>query len=333
MTNNVKAFKDFPCTGLAVDPIHVGTGGTRLGRVDNTIVRDPVTKVPKIPGSSLAGVYRAYAAMAKQEKDPERKDANGQPQPYYPDCAGQGAPQSDGAGGHCGQATCAICAVFGHVTFAGLAAFSDAQVLLFPVATREGPVWVTCPEALRAAGVDGCGKIDDNTVYRDREGNGHLNLGWLLLPAKPWNGDKKPLEDKLDIPCYITERLALVSDKLFTHVVNSNLEVRTSVSINPATGAAEDGALFTYEALPRGTVLHWTITCRNPKHFARNNDALKTPDCVHGVANKAHCYLKALGVGGMGARGMGRVRVPANGGGDTPCAEEAEQCKAEGVGS
>jgi len=37
--------------------------------------------------------------------------------------------------------------------------------------------------------------------------------------------------------------------------VNSNLEVRTSVSINPETGAAEEGALFTYEAIPRATVL------------------------------------------------------------------------------
>jgi CRISPR-associated protein Cmr4 len=47
---------------LAVDPVHVGTGGYRLGRVDNSIVREPGTKVPKIPGTSLHGAIRSYAA-------------------------------------------------------------------------------------------------------------------------------------------------------------------------------------------------------------------------------------------------------------------------------
>jgi len=50
---------------LALDPIHVGTGGMRLGRVDLSIVREPGTNIPKIPGTSLAGAARAYAAMQK----------------------------------------------------------------------------------------------------------------------------------------------------------------------------------------------------------------------------------------------------------------------------
>src|SRR5205823_2393349 len=50
-------------------------------------------------------------------------------------------------------------------------------------------------------------------------------------------------------------KLGLVSDRLFAHVVNSNLEVRTSVSINPETGAADSGKLFSYEAIPRDTWL------------------------------------------------------------------------------
>ena len=45
-----ESFKPFSFAGMALDPIHVGTGGARLGRVDNTIVRDPVTRIPKIPG-------------------------------------------------------------------------------------------------------------------------------------------------------------------------------------------------------------------------------------------------------------------------------------------
>ena len=52
---------------MTLDPVHIGTGGYRLGRVDNTITREPGTNLPKIPGSSIAGVTRAYTAMAIQQ--------------------------------------------------------------------------------------------------------------------------------------------------------------------------------------------------------------------------------------------------------------------------
>ena len=53
---------------LALDPVHVGTGDMRLGRVDMSIVREPGTNLPKIPGTSLAGACRTYAAMQKDGK-------------------------------------------------------------------------------------------------------------------------------------------------------------------------------------------------------------------------------------------------------------------------
>lgn len=282
-----ESFKPYRITGMAVDPIHVGTGGGRLGRVDQSIVRDPVTRVPKIPGSSLAGVYRAYAAMAKDK---------------HPDCAGQGQPDKQGKGGHCGKPECPICTVFGFARsagggFAGLAAFSDAQVLLFPVATREGPVWITCPAALRF--VDGeISGLSDAAVYRSTKGQ-PLNLGWLLLPVEPLPQGNDPLQ-WLDstIPAFIRERVATVSDKLFSQIVNSNLEVRTSVSINPETGAAEEGALFTYEALPRSTVFSWEVICKNPAHFKVGDaavDAVKDIHKVFDVVAAAHPYLNASG--------------------------------------
>lgn len=297
---------------MAVDPIHVGTGGSRLGRVDNSIVRDPVTWIPKVPGSSLAGVHRAYAAMALEDKrigdsfnDP--RDEKSQGKPFYPNCAGQGQSQDQG---HCGKKNCPICSTFGHANFAGLAAFSDAHVLLLPVPTREGPVWVTSPGALRFIGASIDAKED--VVYREE--GGALNLGWLRLEGKTWpknakenNKKKKNVKEELElleVPKHMLDFLALVSDKLFGHVVNSNLEVRTSVAINPATGAAEDGALFTYEALPRTTVLVWDVTCRDPRHFNRTG-AL----APHAVVKEAHPLLEALGIGGMGSRGMGRLRV------------------------
>ncbi len=289
--------------GMAIDPIHVGTGGMGLGRVDNAIVRDPVTRVPKIPGSSLAGVFRTYAAMAKGK---------------FPDCAGLGQTRRDGSSGHCGKADCHICTTFGFARgnaggFAGLAAFSDAHVLLFPAATREGPVWLTCPMAMRAVGQELNGVTDD-AVYRNGGPSQPLNLGWLLLPVRPLNGAEsvtRALEER-QVPEHIRDHAAALPDKLFSHVVNSNLEVRTSVAIDPETGAAEEGALFTYEALPRATVLVWDVTCKNPTHFKAGGEqvaAVKSPDDVHKVVATAHPYFEHLGIGGMGTRGMGRLRV------------------------
>ncbi|MBW1795855.1 MAG: type III-B CRISPR module RAMP protein Cmr4 [Deltaproteobacteria bacterium] len=320
MTTDNRSFETFPLAGMALDPIHVGTGGSRLGRVDNTIVRDPVTRIPKIPGSSLAGVMRAYAAMHYEDSRQEKN----RPKPYYPDCAGQGG----GDSGHCGQAGCRVCTVFGFATgkdsgggFAGLAAFSDMHVLLFPVASQLGPQWITCPVALRQASSIGLTHLDDlpdqNALYRKSEGQAveSLNIGWLFLPLKTDWGNVKDVDSKLrniGLPKYIADRLGVVSDKLFTHIVNSNLEVRTSVAIDPGTGAAEEGALFTYEALPRGTVLVWEVTCRNPKHFKINQNPVTAVDSPHKVKAVVACtdsYLEHLGIGGMGSRGMGRLRV------------------------
>lgn len=315
MSNNQpkqSSFQVFRTVGLAVDPIHIGTGGARLGRVDNTIVRDPVTRIPKIPGSSLAGVYRAYAAMALQDA---AESSDGQRQ-YYPDDAGQSGVNNNGEG--------EINAVFGHKNFVGLAAFSDAQVVLFPVASREGPVWVTSPSVLRFLGASVT--VDDASQNKAQTGSKErsINLGWLQLECESWSGlqaVKHALKtfgvgEDLYRDLRIVERLVLVSDKLFGHVVNSNLEVRTSVAINPATGAAEDGALFTYEAIPRGTVLAWDVTCRDPRHFTegrRANSVTNIQD-VHEIVTKAHPLLKALGIGGMGTRGLGRLEILAVGG-------------------
>jgi len=252
---------------LTLDPVHVGTGGAQLGRVDNPIVREPGTRIPKIPGSSLHGMIRAYAAQRF-----------GKPQ-----CAGQGQ-------NHCAQPTCPICYTFGHARDkeggkAGVVAIGDARILLFPVYSMVGPVWVTSPSALNDAGLG-----NHITVSPDKAkwgGDGELptdkpiNLGWLMverennLPAISWPSY---------IPEQIKKRTVLLSDKLFSQIVNSNLEVRTSVAINPETGAAEEGALFTYEAIPRATVLWMDVVVSDYRKFPDKESwqkicpATKTPD-------------------------------------------------------
>jgi len=225
---------------VALDPLHVGTGGYHLGRVDLGIIREPGTRLPKIPGTSLHGALRHYAAYRyNKRKCADQKD-------------------------QCARPTCPVCYTFGHARsdsggYAGLVSIGDARVLLFPVYSRKGPLWVTTRKILAEAGfkVNGCANEEDCTTLppeQTKVGKVFLNLGWLALEATA--GAAIVSKDKSQVPfTEIQDRVVIVNDKLFSQVVNSNLEVRTSVSIDPVTGAAADKALFTYEAIPRSTYL------------------------------------------------------------------------------
>lgn len=287
---------------LALDPLHVGTGGYRLGRVDMSIVREPGTNVPKIPGTSLAGACRTYAAMQEAGA--------------FPRCAGQG----QSGQGHCGQYSCPVCVTFGYSkgdkgSFQGLAQFSDARLLLFPVHSLAGPVWVTCPDALGEIKEENIPSISDDTKIHVASGvttQSKLNLGWLMLDVE--KNDFFLVGVQSVVPEEILNRAVLVSNKLFGHIVNDNLEVRTSVSIDPQTGAASEGALFTYEALPRASVLFFEVGVSDPKFYCING---KTPlheeteprkKVVQTVEKGLHLFT-CMGVGGMNTRGMGRLKV------------------------
>ena len=314
--NHNQPYKNLPYFALALDPIHVGTGGYRLGRVDMTIVREPGTNLPKIPGTSLAGACRTYATIQENGK--------------FPHCAGQG----QSGKGHCGQPACPICVTFGFSkgeggSFQGLAQFSDARLVFFPVHSLAGPVWVTCPMALRDSGVhesepaDGQVRVADGVKQSRR-----LNLGWLMLEVTgnglSLNAGKFP-----GVPQEILHRAVLVSDKMFGHIVNDNLEVRTSVSIDPQTGAAAEHALYTYEALPRASVLSFEVVVSDPKYYriavqveenGKKETKFRIPlsdqskpqgdiQKVKGTVANGLKLFESLGVGAMGTRGMGRLRV------------------------
>ncbi len=280
---------------LALDPIHVGTGGYRLGRVDMSIVREPGTNVPKVPGTSLAGACRTYAAM---QHYPEK----------WPHCAGQGQEKKERSyNGHCGQPDCPICVSFGfskgNNSFQGLAQFADARLVLFPVHSLVGPVWVTCPAILSDLDKPEAAPVDEHIrIAAGIQTSGKLNLGWLMLEAETGFTLDLP-----DVPQEILTPAVLVSDKLFGHIVNDNLEVRTSVSIDPQTGAAADGALFTYEALPRSSVLAFDVVVSDPKYYQIQDKPPSAP--VRATVESGLRLFASLGVGGMNTRGMGRLQV------------------------
>jgi len=258
---------------FALDPIHIGAGGYQLGRVDNSIVKDPTTNVPKIPGTSLAGVIRAYAEIVKDQNGGSSYD---------------------------------IDTIFGTDKKAGILRFYDGHIIFFPVNSIYGTVWITTKELLeywckdRETGIDT--PVNDEIYVLQglkeiNNGSSIINLGWLMLQAKKANSDQK-----VKIPSKLNgKNVVMISEKLFSHIVNDNLEVRTSVSIDPETGAAKDGALFTYEAIPRGTILGFEIG----KDFRKDLTNHKIPELL----KSTYSYLKMLGIGGMGTRGFGRLEI------------------------
>lgn len=277
--------------GRALDPIHIGTGGYRLGAVDNTIVREPATGIPKIPGTSFAGVIREYATIWKMENDNECKSISNEKEKR--DCAEGKIKQ-----------------YFGDENKQGMLRFYDGQIIFFPVASIQGTVWITTKELLEywfGELKDEHGKkikipdgINDKAyVIKGENIKNPLNLGWVLLKIeRGQNGIDVPLPSQLG---QWVKRIVMVSDKLFSQIVNDNLEVRTSVRIDPKTGTAAEGALFTYEAIPRGTIIGFEVGIDMRK------DGNEEP-AVNLIKN-SFLYLKLLGIGGFGTRGFGRIEI------------------------
>lgn len=296
--NNAYISKNY--YAMALDPIHIGTGGYSLGRVDNTILREPGTDLPKIPGTSICGVARAFTALKKNK---------------YPNCAGKSG--TDGEK-HCEEWNCPVCVSYGfssNSSFHGMAQFFDARILFFPVRSMKGPIWVTSDSIMREFN-QSVEVPDDELFFADPSFcTDILNIGWLMLKSK--NNVFSPawlaFKDFPDVEFKILEilkKLVIVSANRFSQIVNDNLEVRTSVAISPETGAAEDKALYTYEAIPRSTILWFPVVYNNPKNFRINGNPLTHEiKFVKDSVEAGLKYFEDLGVGGMNTRGMGRLRI------------------------
>jgi CRISPR-associated protein Cmr4 len=299
---------------VTIDPVHIGTGGYRLGRVDNSIVREPGTKVPKIPGTSLHGAARSYAAKLY-----ENPAAAGQDQKRVDE------PDKD-----------PVCYTFGYlkqekgreektVAFSGVVNIFDAHVLLFPVYSMVGPVWVSTVDRLREADFivnNVPTEWDTEAALLTWERKDHLNLGWLMISVSGKVAITAPEDwQKEEHLKAVQNQIVLVQDALFSQIVNSNLEVRTSVAIDQERGAAEDGALFTYEALPRTTLLTAEVVLDDyrdgtdgrpfPKDMTFNDNTLPGGPWTGplDVVKSGLRMIEWLGVGGMGTRGFGRLAI------------------------
>lgn len=352
-----------PIWATSTDPIHIGTGGYSIGRVDNTIVRDPITKIPKIPGTSFAGTWRYYMALylqslfANDEYRLKRKERrkidikdlfrivmqnsgivkgreSAQQESlhwvYYEGnryaavkCAGQDESPMNKFNedyiideGHCGN--CIICKGFGFskkdLSWQGMLFFSDLNILLFPIHTRLGVKWIASEKTMMEAGLLQEGKDDEIISFMEEStsmSSEWLNVGWLNLPYKI---EKYHLNSDMlcCLPNIGKKDICIVPDSLVAQIINSNLEVRTSVSIDPLTGTAKDTALFTSEAIPRATVFYGSIRIFDKSMFVGYDSRLKnlpTADQFTSALKDTGFLYETLGIGGMTTRGFGRLRM------------------------
>jgi len=354
MSENNNVVKKLEVYALATDPIYIGTGGYNIGRVDNTIVRDPITNVPKIPGSSLAGTWRYYVVLEAlkdiKDKQPKWQDIKneigntiGEKLENYNwknissfdikpsswkgfvgnqimriKCAGQDDTpdknsDSEENTGHCGH--CIVCKGFGFskkdISWQGMLFFSDLNILFFPVFTYRGTKWITTSSRLKEIGIEeeAPSKNKIKTKQGDEE---HLNLGWLYLEVEGQHNIEELNNFNFENFKLTSEDIIIVPEDLFSQIVNSNLEVRTSVSIDPITGAAKERALFTSEAIPRGTIFYGNVRIFDKKGFEAIEEKLKPipeADKIENALNDSKHFYETLGIGGMTTRGFGRLKM------------------------
>lgn len=294
----------------ALDPLHIGVGGERLGRVDLTVVREPITNVPKVPGSSLSGAIKFFLDLNLRAAGIKTNI-----------CAStQGS--DDRANNH-DREKCPVCGLFGYATTKksaqGILQFSDAMMLAYPVNTLCGPVWITTAPRLKLlCGIgDGIDNLDEKFRLADVNDlkknplDKKLNFGWVLLERdeKDAAGLTSALTD-----CGIDEgyasRFAIVSEWLFAQLINSNMEVRTSVVINPETGAADPAGLFTYEAVARGALFVFDITENDYRNIWAAMELAEKPDSpVQFLIDRSFPGIASVGLGGMTTRGFGRLQL------------------------
>jgi len=315
-----QAYRQKTYIGFALDPIHIGTGNDQLGRVDNPIIRDPVSNLPKLPASSISGVTKAYATLHFSDRyfrEHGKRDSKL--------CAENIKER------YCAEPECPVCVTFGFAAgekrrapegLIGMSQFFDGQILFFPVHSMFGTVWVTSPNTLsELAKANFIAEADVNTKLAPSSNklqtavqSKQLNLGWLLLDVEyresPLLAGAVQVMKQTGVNETILNSLVLVSDKLFSQVVNSNLEIRTSTSIDPLTGASKEGALFTFETIPRTTVFSFSIVYKDPRNFKLGENYLTQDiDWVMKNVETGLSYCQYFGIGGMTTRGMGRLQV------------------------
>jgi CRISPR-associated protein Cmr4 len=279
-------------------PLHVGAGQS-VGYVDLPIQREPHTRIPIVPGSSLKGVLR--------DRDEFDRVAKAW-------LFGIGAGEDSGS--------------------AGALLIGEARVLCFPVRSAKGSfAWLSCPLALARYARDAKPKNSQGqplpttfnglTETPNAQGRVAVLAGTEVTLTRnegdqpvrevvleeytylaqsndaltQWESHLKNLPGLADDPVWklLPGRLVIVPDGILSFYVQSACEIAQHVAINDDTGTAQDKALFNQENCPSETLFHGVIAAQKINGKPAD-DAVKELTTLNGVP---------LQVGGSETTGLG----------------------------
>jgi CRISPR-associated protein Cmr4 len=263
----------------AETPLHAGAG-SGLGAVDLPLQRERMSGLPMVQGSGLKGAWRE-AAREWTADDTERKAV-------VEDLFG---PEPPSTGGHQSESfgTSAKASPDNREkapeTWAGAAAFRDAQLLLMPLRTVHGGwAWATCPLVLQRLARDlsffgwaapSWADLEPANCERALVGPGSQvvrercllieDMAYEVEENEKITGLVKFLENALPAtPAYewfrgrISGQLVILADEELRHFAQTATEVNIRVRMDRETGTVEKGGLWSEESFPAESLL-WTL--------------------------------------------------------------------------
>ena len=273
-------------------PLHVGAGNS-VGTVDAPIQRERHTRIPIIPGSSLKGVL----ADLWETKDSKR----------------------------CPDAIWLFGNDDNNNAAAGALLVGEARVLAFPVRSAKNSfAWITCPLALSRLKRDsGATLVVDKLPVDDKRclASAELALdGKVILEeyrfevggACPGDivAELKKLGDD-EVWATMPERLAIVSDEIFSYFVENACEVVTRIKIDDETGTVAGGALFNQELVPSETLLCAVVAAQDEKGKA--GQKRPAASALGKLADKLAAAGNVIQAGGDATVGFGFCAVSMKG--------------------
>ena len=282
-----------------VTPLHVGTG-RGVGYIDLPIAREKVTNWPCIPGSAVKGVVADHFGATEKKRE-------------HDDLALVAFGRANDSSTIEANST------------AGSLVFTDARIVCLPVRSFYGTfAWVTSPFCLerlkRDTGLAVPSVVVKSAIVTDktklvRDGT-KLYLEDLDLDCtKSKEADgcaeliaRAVFADRPDWQAIFRERLAIVSDDIFTFLCEAGTEVSAHIRIDEDSGTVAGGALWYEEALPVETLLAGTVWC-DRVYRSKENEKGANGDLTKEKLLENFCSRPLeLQIGGKASTGKGQVR-------------------------
>lgn len=330
---------------FTLDPLHIGVGQDIMGEVDLPIDRESETGVPRIPGTALKGGFRAHAAWklkmdgkkdkpcpgdqpGAQQGEPEKSKGPLLREQYCgistcPICQTFGYPSIKLKNKEGGSES-----IPGHE---GRVYFRDARLAFFPAATNQGTVWFSTPGRAAAwLNVDIL-NVDFPELFVSNSSSfalwlnqehpvSSIKVGWISISGMKTTTDNEPGLQQLitalrqvtdgTFPTkeywqHIISHCVLLDESNFYRVVETCLERRTCNRVDQDTGTVAAGALFSYEALPRTSLLYSRMHTDGFFDGKRIGEYASPLD----ICELASEGFARMGIGGMQTRGLGSLLV------------------------